>query len=73
VSSRATPADQRGAAVLLLRSLAAHEIDPGQAWFWMLDWLSGELEADREALSDPGAIYDDAESFKTALHAAHNE
>jgi hypothetical protein len=56
-----------------LRSLAAHEVDPGQAWFWTLDWLSGELEADREAPSDPGAIYDDAESFKTALHAAHSE
>lgn len=38
-----------------------------------LDWLSGELEADREAPSDPGAIYDDAESFKAALYAAQSE
>jgi hypothetical protein len=73
VSSRATPADHCGAAVLLQCSLADDRIDAGQAWFWNLDWLSGELEADREAPSDPGAIYDDAESFKAALHAAQSE
>jgi hypothetical protein len=44
-----------------------------QAWFWTLDWLLGELEADREAESDPGVVYEDAESFKAALHAAHSE
>jgi hypothetical protein len=38
-----------------------------------LDWLSGELEADREARTDPGVIYEDAESFKAALHAVRSE
>ena len=76
VSSRATPADHCGAAVLRRYSRAGHRIDARQAWFWNLDWLSGELEADREAptsSSDPGAIYDDAESFKAALHAAQSK
>jgi hypothetical protein len=60
-----------GAAVL--RGLTERRIDPDQAWFWMLDWLSGEREADREAQSDPGVVYQDAESFKAALHTARSK
>jgi hypothetical protein len=57
-----------GAAVLL-RGLSDGRIDPDQAWFWTSDWLSGELEADREAATDPGAVYEDADAFKAALQA----
>ena len=61
-----------GAAVLL-RGLSEGKIDSEQAWFWTPDWLSGELEADREARDNQGAVYEDAESFKAALQAAHSE
>jgi len=68
------PDDSLDGAAVLLRSLAERRIDPDQAWFWTLDWLSGELEADREARSDdPGVVYQDAESFKAALQAARSE
>ncbi len=67
------PEDTLDGAAVLLRSLAERRIDPDQAWFWTLDWLSGELEADREAQSDPGVVYKDAESFKAALHATRHE
>ncbi len=67
------PDDTLDGAAVLLRSLADRRIDPDQAWFWTLDWLSGELEADREARTDPGVVYEDAESFKAALHAARSE
>jgi hypothetical protein len=56
---------------VLLRSLTNGNIDPDQAWFWTSEWLAGELEADREAESDPGEVYDDAEAFKAALQALH--
>ena len=67
------PEDTLDGAAVLLRSLADRRIDPDQAWFWTLDWLTGELEADREARTDPGVIYKDAESLKAALHAAHSQ
>lgn len=67
------PDDTIDGAAVLLRSLSERRIDPDQAWFWTLDWLSGELEADREARADPGVIYEDAESFRAALHAARSE
>lgn len=67
------PDDAIDGAAVLLRSLSERRIDPDQAWFWTLDWLSGELEADREARADPGVIYEDAESFRAALHAARSE
>jgi hypothetical protein len=67
------PDDTLDGAAVLLRSLAERKIDPDQAWFWTLDWLSGELEADREAHGDPGVIYKDAESFKAALYAARSQ
>jgi hypothetical protein len=67
------PDDTLNGAAVLLRSLTERKIDPDQAWFWTLDWLSGELEADREAQSDPGAVYQDAESFKASLHTARGE
>ncbi len=60
-----------GAAVLL-RSLTERRGDADQAWFWTLDWLSGELEAEREAQSEPGVVYQYAESFKAALHTARS-
>jgi hypothetical protein len=60
-----------GAAVIL-RSLAGGRIDPEQAWFWTSDWLAGELEAEREASSDPGVVYDNADDFKAALRAARS-
>ncbi len=59
-----------GAAVFL-RSLARGRIDPEQTWFWTSEWLSGELEVEREGGTDPGVVYDDAEAFKAALRAAH--
>jgi hypothetical protein len=67
------PDDTLNGAAVLLRSLTERKIDPDQAWFWTLDWLSGELEADREAQSEPGVVYQDAESFKAALHTARSE
>lgn len=67
------PDDTLDGAAVMLRSLADRRIDPDQAWFWTLDWLSGELEADREARTDPGVVYEDAESFKAALHAARSQ
>lgn len=66
------PDDTLDGAAVMLRSLADRRIDPDQAWFWTLDWLSGELEADHEARTDPGVVYEDAESFKAALHAARS-
>jgi len=57
-----------GAAVFL-RSLTRGAMDSEQAWFWTSDWLAGELEAEREADTDPGAIYEDADTFKAALRA----
>jgi hypothetical protein len=53
--------------------LPADEARVPQAWFWTLDWLLGELEADREAQSDPGVVYEDAESLKAALQTTHSE
>lgn len=68
------PDDSLDGAAVLLRSLTQRRIDPDQAWFWTLDWLSGELEADREARSDdPGVVYEDAEAFKAALHATRSQ
>jgi hypothetical protein len=67
------PDDTLDGAAMLLRSLTERRINPDQAWFWTMDWLSGELEADRKARSDPGVVYEDAESFKAALHAARSE
>jgi hypothetical protein len=61
-----------GAAVLL-RSLSDGRINPDQTWFWTPDWLSGELEADREAKTDPGEVYDDADAFKAALHGVRSD
>jgi hypothetical protein len=58
-----------GAAVLL-HSLAHGRIDPEQTWFWTSEWLPGELESEREADTDPGVVYEDAEAFKAALRAA---
>jgi hypothetical protein len=67
------PDDTLDGAAVLLRSLADRRIDSDQAWFWTLDWLTGELEADREARNDPGIVYEDTESFKAALHVARGE
>lgn len=67
------PDDTLDGAAVLLRSLAERRIYPNQAWFWTLDWLSGELEADREAQTGPGVVYQDAESFKAALHTARSQ
>ena len=67
------PEDTLDGAAVLLRSLKGRRIDPDQAWFWTLDWLTGELEADRQAQSDPGVVYEGAESFKAALHAVRSE
>lgn len=67
------PEDTVDGAAVLLHSLADRRIDPDQAWFWTLDWLTGELEADREAATDPGAVYDDADSLKAALRASRGE
>jgi hypothetical protein len=67
------PDDTLNRAAVLLRSLTERRIDPDRAWFWTLDWLSGELEADHEAHSDPGVVYQNAESFKAELHTARSE
>lgn len=65
------PDDMLSGAAVLLRSLTERRGDADQAWFWTLDWLSGELEAEREAQSEPGVVYH-AESFKAALHTARS-
>ena len=63
------PENTLDGAAVLLRGLSDGRIDPDQAWFWTSDWLSGELEADREAATHPGAVYEDADAFKAALQA----
>lgn len=67
------PEDTLDGAAVLLRSLSERKIDPDQAWFWTLDWLTGELEADPQAHSNLGVVYEDAESFKAALLAARSQ
>jgi hypothetical protein len=67
------PENTLDGAAVLLRSLSSGRIDPDQAWFWTADWLSGELEADREARTEPGAVYEDADAFKAALHSARDD
>jgi hypothetical protein len=64
------PENTLDGAAVLLRSLSDGRIDADQAWFWTPDWLSGELEIDREAANDPGEVYEDADAFKAALRAA---
>lgn len=54
-------------ATVLLRALSEGRLDPDQAWFWTPEWLSGELEADREARSDPGPIFENLEQFRSAM------
>jgi hypothetical protein len=66
------PDDTINGAAVLVRGLTEHRVEADQAWFWTLDWLSGELEAEREAQSEPGVVYQDAESFKAALHTARS-
>jgi hypothetical protein len=66
------PDDTLNGAAVLLRSLTERRVDADQAWFWTLDWLSGELEAEREAQSEPGVVYLYAASFKAALHTARS-
>lgn len=63
------PENTLDGAAVLLRGLSDGRIDPDQAWFWTSEWLSGELEADREAATDPGVVYEDADAFKAALQA----
>jgi hypothetical protein len=60
-------------AVVLLRSLSSGRIDPDQAWFWNSDWLSGELEADRQAMTEPGVVYWDAGALKAALREVRRD
>ena len=67
------PENTLDGAAVLLRSLSSGRIDPDQAWFWTSDWLSGELEADREARTEPGVVYEDADAFKAALQAVRSE
>ncbi len=64
------PDDAVDGAAVFLRSFAAGRLDPAQAWLWDSGWLTGELEAEREAETDPGTVYEDAEAFKAALRAA---
>lgn len=64
------PENAWNGAAVFLRSLAHGRIDPEQTWFWTSEWLSGELESEREGETDPGVIYEDAEAFKAALRAA---
>jgi hypothetical protein len=64
------PENTLDGAAVFLRSLSNSRIDPEQAWFWTPDWLSGELETDREAATDPGDMYEDADAFKAALRAS---
>jgi hypothetical protein len=67
------PENTLDGAAVLLRSLFNGRIDPDQAWFWTSDWLSGELEADREARTEPGVVYEDADAFRAALQAVRSE
>jgi hypothetical protein len=67
------PDDTLNGAAVLLRSLTERSVDADQAWFWTLDWLSGGLESEREAQSEPRIVYQDAESFKAALYTARSE
>jgi hypothetical protein len=67
------PENTLDGAAVLLRSLSDGRIDPDQTWFWTPDWLAGELEADREGKTDPGEVYEDADAFKAALHAARSD
>lgn len=67
------PENTLDGAAVLLRSLSSGRIDPDQAWFWTSDWLSGELEADREARTKLGVVYEDADAFKAALQAVRSE
>jgi hypothetical protein len=64
------PANTLDGAAVLLRGLSDGRIDPYQVWFWTSDWLSGELEADREAATDPGVVYEDSDALQAALQAA---
>jgi hypothetical protein len=64
------PENTLDGAAVLLRSLSDGRIDPDQAWFWTPDWLAGELEANREAKSDAGEVYEDADVFKAAPRTA---
>jgi hypothetical protein len=61
-----------GAAVML-RSLSSGWIEPDQGWFWNWDWLCGELEADRQAMTEPGIVYRDAGAFKIALREVRRD
>ncbi len=65
----ALPEEALVSAAVFLRSLMDGQIDPEQTWFWTSDWLAGELEADREADDNPGAVYKDGETFKAAQRA----
>lgn len=67
------PENTLDGAAVLLRSLSDGRIDPDQAWFWTPDWLAGELEADRDAKSGAGEVYEDADAFKAALRAPHSD
>jgi hypothetical protein len=67
------PENTLDGAAVLLRSLSSGRIDPDQAWFWTSEWLSGELEADREASAGPGAVYEDADAFKATLQAVRSD
>lgn len=67
------PENTLDGAAVLLRSLSSGQIDPNQAWFWTPDWLSGELEVDREARTEPGDVYEDATAFKAALRAVRSD
>jgi hypothetical protein len=61
------PENTLDGAAVLLRSLSDSWIDPDQTWFWTPDWLSGELEANREAKTAPGEVYKDADAFTAAV------
>ena len=67
------PENTLDGAAVLLRSLSSGRIAPDQAWFWTADWLSGDLEANREAKTESGAVYEDTDAFKAALRAARDE
>ena len=67
------PEETLDSAAVLLRSLSSGRIDPDQAWFWSSEWLSGELEIDRDANVEPGPVYEDADAFKAALQAIRSE
>jgi hypothetical protein len=67
------PENTLDGAAVLLRSLSSGWIDSDQAWFWTSDWLAGELEADRKAITEPGIVYGSADAFKAALRAVRND